>query len=438
MCKKRVIPLLLVVSCVVGVFSSPAAADPRFWVGVNTHLGRGKGDVPASLAVMTKAGITTVRDELPWNNVERRKGSLAVPPEFDDYINQTVKAGIQPLLILDYGNKLYDNGAKPLSAEAMAAFTRYAVFVTHHFQGRIHFFEIWNEWDGNGLGGTKAGTADQYVALVKSVAPQMKAVDASITLLGGAVTHEGLQNGYSDQLLAAGLIPLVDGVSIHPYNYFGRGKDRTPSKWLDQMNAFENAAKAKNDGKEVPLYVTEMGWPTNTSREGTPIDQAGAYLAQTFLSARTLPFLRGIWWYDFTDDGLQPDNKEQNFGLLRPDLTPKTALYALSAVAKLVSDGEFLSADTAASSAPAAAQTLKFRMPDNHIELAIWKQEAAPVAPAALEVKAASASRAKVEITHIVPSSGVKRTDTRSSTLTLSEMPVLISGKEPTIKGAEK
>lgn len=55
-----------------------------------------------------------------------------------------------------------------------------------------------------------------------------------------------------------------------------------------------------------------------------------------------MPFIKGVWWYDFLDDGWDCHEGEHNSGIVRPDLTPKSACYVLAELAKLVSKAEYL------------------------------------------------------------------------------------------------
>ena len=52
---------------------------------------------------------------------------------------------IRALVILDYGNPLYDGGAPPRTDGARQAFARWAVAAAKHFQGRGMMWEIYNE-----------------------------------------------------------------------------------------------------------------------------------------------------------------------------------------------------------------------------------------------------------------------------------------------------
>ena len=98
-----------------------ARAQSGFEMGISVHLAGDPGMLPRQLSVISQAGANTVRDEVAWANVEQEKGHLAVPSGVDHLVNQALNANLQPLLILDYGNRFYDLGDKPLSPQALSA-----------------------------------------------------------------------------------------------------------------------------------------------------------------------------------------------------------------------------------------------------------------------------------------------------------------------------
>jgi hypothetical protein len=347
---------------------SAQAPQPGFRVGVCTHFSQDKGLLDANLAVARQTGVTTIRDEVGWGALERTKDQLAMPEEFDRYVNGAVEAGIEPLLILDYGNRFYDNGDKPLSDEALEGFARYSEFVVRHFKGQVKLYEIWNEWD-IAIGSKTPGTAESYAKLLKAVYPRIKKADPSITVLGGAMTPGAVRGPWLEQLLKAGALSALDEFSIHTYNYSATGRERSPEAWAEWMQQVQGLLRKYSGDKEIPLHVTEMGWPTQIDRRGTPPEVAAEYLARMYLLARTMPFMRGIWWYDFQDDGWRYSNNETNFGILRPDLTPKPAWFALAGIAALVKNAEYIGRVDAADP---EVYILKFREPDGRDTWAIW------------------------------------------------------------------
>ena len=132
-----------------GALAQPAR-PPAFRVGVCTHFSQGKGYLPENLSLARQAGIRSIRDEATWRPVERVKGQFAMPEAYDAYVDEAVRLGLEPLLILDYGNPFYDGGDKPISAEAVEGSVRYSEFLVRHFKGKVKLY-----LDGVSLAGVK-------------------------------------------------------------------------------------------------------------------------------------------------------------------------------------------------------------------------------------------------------------------------------------------
>ena len=97
--------------------------------------------------MMKAAGINSLRDELGWGGVEATLGQYAVDPEKSAALRLAAELGVQPMLILDYANRHYDQGDRPRSPEALEAYTRYAEFLVKHFGSAVPLYEVWNEYD---------------------------------------------------------------------------------------------------------------------------------------------------------------------------------------------------------------------------------------------------------------------------------------------------
>ncbi len=313
-------------------------------MGVCTHFSQGKGVVEMNLKNISRAGINAIRDEVPWGAVEREKGTLEMPGRFDTCVRQAAHRGLNVLLILDYANRFYDDGDRPRSPEAIEGFCRYAEFVVRHFGDDVRLYEVWNEWDiGIGLPErhNKGGSAEDYAKLLKAVYRRIKAVDPNVTVIAGASTSGAVKRGWLEEIVKLGALDFCDAISIHSYNYSESFPQRGPEACSAWMTGVQEMLRNCNDGSHVPFYVTEMGWPTHVGRAGTEPALSASYLARLYLLARTSESFKGLWWYDFQDDGWDPEHNEDNFGLVRPDLTPKPAYYVLTDIAQLVSKGEY-------------------------------------------------------------------------------------------------
>jgi hypothetical protein len=322
-----------------------SAEEPRFTVGACTHFSQGKGILERNVESLQQAGIASIRDEVGWGAIEREKGKLAMPPQFDAFVRGTAGAGLNVLLILDYANGFYDDGDRPRSPEAIEGFCRYAEFVVRHFGKDVRLYEIWNEWDiGIGLPEryNKGGSAQDYFNLLKAVYPRIKAADPGVTVIAGASTSGAVKKGWLEDIVKLGALDFCDAISIHSYNYSDKFPERGPEACSAWMSSVQQMFRTHSDGKDVPFYVTEMGWPTHVAKHGADPELSASYLARLYLLARTSPSFAGIWWYDFQDDGWNAQYNEDNFGLVRPDLTPKPAYHVMADIAPAVAGGEFV------------------------------------------------------------------------------------------------
>jgi hypothetical protein len=152
----------------------------RFQVGVCTHFSQGKGVLERNLDAIKSAGIGAIRDEVGWGAVEREKDRLEMPESFDTYVRRAAARRVNVLLILDYGNRFYDDANRPGSPEAIEGFCRYCEFVVRHFGKDVRLYEIWNEWDipiGLPERHRKPGTPESYFKLLKAAYTRIKAAD---------------------------------------------------------------------------------------------------------------------------------------------------------------------------------------------------------------------------------------------------------------------
>jgi len=325
--------------------SSKENTAKGFYVGVCTHFSQDKGIVEMNVQSMINAGIGAIRDEATWSSLEREKGRLVMPERYTQYVRRASAAGLDVMLILDYANRFYDDGDRPRSAEAIEGFCRYAEFVVRHFGKDVRLYEIWNEWD-IGIGLPKkydvGGSPEDYIKLLKAVYPRIKAVEPEAIVIAGGCTSGGVKRGWFEKIIQLGALDYCDAVSIHSYNYGSKFPERSPetcSAWMDDV---QKMLRKYNKGKDVPFYVTEMGWPTHIGKRATEPELSASYLARLYLLVRMSPSFRGLWWYDFQDDGWRREYNENNFGIVRPDLTPKAHYYVMADISDLIAQGEYI------------------------------------------------------------------------------------------------
>ncbi|GCE30043.1 hypothetical protein KDA_55270 [Dictyobacter alpinus] len=282
----------------------------------------------APLVATTGAGWA--RADLTWANIEKTQGQYDFSV-YDPWMNALQQQGITPFVILDYSNPLYDGGNTPYDDAGYSAYANYAQAVLHHYGSQITAVEVWNEYNWNAAGPCSRSTSC-YVQLLKTAYQAVKAVNTNITVVGGAVAED--ESGWFDGIFQGGGLQYMDAVSGHPYtDKQTAAPENTAGTSLDQqMIGLEGAIKQYNNGQPKPIWISELGWPTCCAHVNET-DQAN-YLVRGAVLALA-GGVQKFFWYDFLDDGGNPDYTEHHFGVLRlPDSTgtytpkPSYAAYA--------------------------------------------------------------------------------------------------------------
>jgi len=308
-----------------GLFTQAYCSSNAFLYGVGTHFPSNPDIVAESMTLIQEAGLNSYRDDVYWHIVEKRPGVFGFPDFYEQPVMRAKGAGISPMLILGRmgGAYKWQGGwtPKPLSEEKRKAFARYAAAVAGHYRGRVSLFELWNEWNHK----DEPKTLEPYLALLEEVVPAVRRANPEARLLLGSSDVEGIERTWIPKLLAYGVNELVDGYSIHPYVHCEGKRKATPEGWFEWLSATITRLNTLVDGNIRPFYITEMSWPSHQGACGISEVQQANYLAKVFVLAPFIPHVKGLWWYDFHNDGSDPKNMEHNFGLVAQDLRHKAA-----------------------------------------------------------------------------------------------------------------
>lgn len=300
-------------------------------------------------SVLTKAQPDSFRTDLTWSRIEQ--DNAFTWDRYDHLLKSGVALRMSPLWILCYGHPDHTDRSFPIDKAGRQAFARYAVEAASRYSSPKQMFEVWNEWNlPIGVpAGTPPGDPASYVALLAETYSAIKKVNPSSIVLGGAVAGAGQKGDWLKRACAAGLLDHLDGLSFHPYCYWMGSENGTPEIGLMELIRMLRATiRPFANGREIPLYVTEFGWPTSADEYGITPDKQAKFLARSSLLLRTQPDIKGAWWFTTIDAGghrPQPINVERNFGLLYSDGAPKPALAAFQGVSNFFRSIQTLSID---------------------------------------------------------------------------------------------
>jgi hypothetical protein len=286
-----------------------AAADSD--VGVAVEFA---GHAHEQVEQMAAAGIGWVRADLAWSHAEREPGKYDFST-WDPLVAAAESRAIRVLLILDYGNALYDGMAPPCSDPARAAFAAFSGAAARHFRGRAAW-EIWNEpnvprfWMG-------APDPVCYVALAQEAAAAIRREDPAAWILGPALGGETFDRDYLEATFRRGLLGIVDAVSIHPYSA------AYPEAAAPIYGDVRRMMKAYGAPRRVPLVVSEWGYQGHEAETDVQAD----YLVRALTVNRSSGIPLTIWYC--WQEPVLPWN---SFGLLDVHGRAKASYLALQSL----------------------------------------------------------------------------------------------------------
>ena len=198
------------------------------------------------------------------------------------------EAGIRPLVVLSFANKLYDGGMTPYSPEGCDGYARYAAEVLKHYGGQIRWLEVWNEYNGSFLRGQ--GGRGPAAVLYGDGQDGLREDQGGPAGRYGAWCPVLIPLPYFEAIFKQRGLDAMDAVVIHPY----RGRPEGVEREIDELDAL---MKRYNHGEAKPVWCTEYGYGLHNA--GTLANVAKNLVRQSvLLRSRNV---RRMFWYLFSD-----------------------------------------------------------------------------------------------------------------------------------------
>lgn len=267
-----------------------------------------------ALGLLTKYHFSSFRIDYRWRQIEKEKGVYKLPDaDIGSFVSNSINQGITPLIILGSTTPLYGN-TKPVSDEQISAFTHYAAWVVDQYPNQHLIYEIYNEWWNGDMKvnpqGEDSDSAKKYAALIKAVSKVIRQHNPHAIIIAGTLNPLSKRHvKWLDVMIREGVLNNVDGVSIHPYS------SHSPDSDFSDIDKFEQHIRDLNNGKQVDLYITEMGYSNSFKGKLFPLQQE-RYIQKYFTLASSKAYIRGLWWYSLMDVDVPNSSYESNFGLL--------------------------------------------------------------------------------------------------------------------------
>jgi hypothetical protein len=340
----------------------PGAAFPSAEPGIGMNVFLEQEVEPAkrqrSIDLLRAAGVTWVRQELPWEQIEPlARGETEDPnfggstwSKFDDIVDRATASGMQVMLRLDTSPRW----ALPTDARdglgppvALSDYLDFVSAVAERYRGRVAAYQVWNEPNLNSEWGGRPPDPGAYAAMLAGASARIRAADPSARVVMAALAPTLTENAdatnelvYLRALYAAGVRGSFDVLAVQAYGLRSGPDDRRVDAAADvnfSRPALVRAVMEANGDGAVPVWATEMGWNANppdfaVQQFGrvTPVLQARYTVRAYSRMAAQWPWLQvGFVWFWKRPDLTNASQDWYWFRVADPDFELQPIYYAL-------------------------------------------------------------------------------------------------------------
>ncbi len=332
--------------------------DYRFGIAAGETLSvLSEADLAHRLDNMADMGVGWIRADLAWSSIQQNGPDQYYWDNFDRVVRLAHDRGIRVLPIITYtprwarSDECPDN--KKCRPRDPAEYARFAKAAVERYAPRgVRTWEVWNE-PNLGIFWGPTADAGRYTEILKAAYDAIHAADSGATVISGglAPTSTGGRNvaprQYLEEMYAHGAKGHFDAVGFHPYSF-----PLSPS-FYNKTNAWSQMADtewsirsimAANGDSGKKIWLTEYGAPTGGPGDiANSNDDRGVWdnpdhvtesyqatiLKEAIQQSRTYSWAGPLFWYSYKDLGTESYTKENFFGLIRYDGTPKPAFNTL-------------------------------------------------------------------------------------------------------------
>ncbi len=311
------------------------------------------GELNRSLDDIKSIGVTWVRFDIEWNNIEHDGPGQYNWADYDNVAHGITARGMHALGIIDYtppwarpADCTDNSKCAPTNPADFSHFA--AIAVARYTPLGIHSWEIWNEPNVDDYY-KPTPNIGAYTKLLRAAYSAIKNVDpGAIVLTGGTAPARSngtniRANDFLAGIYASGGKGAFDAVAHHPYTFPYTVDNAYPGGAWSDLTALHGIMTAHGDGTKK-IWATEYGAPTGgpgpmISGGSGPFGDSAyvsevlqATMATTALNVyRTYPWAGPIFWYTYQDPSTDPSTIENFFGLLRANGSRKPAYDAFRA-----------------------------------------------------------------------------------------------------------
>ncbi len=334
--------------------------------GVNTFLQQEAEEVKRAraLELSRDAGLRFIRQEFPWEDIEihgkgdfidRRNDPAGIDAwtKYDHIVDLATERRINVIARLSnppaWSRATGDEMGTNAPPDEYDDFGDFAAAVAERYRGRIQYYQVWNEPNGNEEWGLQDVDPEAFTALLCNAYGRIKAADPEAVVLAGALTPTVANDGrhmndliFLQRMYDAGAGACFDVFSAQGYGLWSGPTDQRlrPTVINYPHNLFLRDLMVRNGDAAKAIWISEMGWnvaPADVSPDFGRVteEQQARYAVGAYRRAQEEWPWVGVnaYWFLKRPADWEIDQAWYYFRMLEPDFTPLPVYDAVAAYA---------------------------------------------------------------------------------------------------------
>jgi polysaccharide biosynthesis protein PslG len=316
-----------------------------------------------SLRLLRDAGFRTIRQEFTWEDIEihgkgdfedrRNVEAIGVVDAWAKYDNIVDLAGQHDIQIIarlsnppSWTRALTDTIGTYAPPDDFADFGDFAAAVADRYQGRVRYYQLWNEPNGNEEWGLQDVDPEAFTELLCEGYRRIKGVDPNAVVLAAALTPTLAMDGrhmndliFLQRMYNAGAGDCFDVFSAQGYGLWSGATDQRsrPTVINYAHNRFLRDLMVRHGDDHKPIWISEMGW--NAVPEELPaiygrvtLEEQARYTVEAYQrQQREWPWVgvNAVWFFKRPADW-EMGESWYYFRMMEPDFTPLPVFTAVA------------------------------------------------------------------------------------------------------------
>lgn len=302
-------------------------------------------DLEKQFSDMSESGFKWIRFDFDWSLIQPSSPNSFTYSSLDRVVDVAYKYKINILGIIDNTpawareDGCYNLHCPPKNMSDFSVFVDF--LVARYSQKNVHVWEIWNEPNLVTFWGQKPNV-EKYTEVLSTAYKTIKTKDNNSIVLTGGIGVADVSKGdikpldFIEALYKNGAKDYFDAIGFHPYTYpLLPSSDTYQNSWLQISYLDESILNImkNNSDESKQIWITEYGAPTDG-----PVSVSEDFQSRSILEAykinKSYSFSGPIFIYSYKDLGVNKNNNENFFGIIKNDGTPKQAYLNIRNLAK--------------------------------------------------------------------------------------------------------